>query len=334
MKKHFLLVLLSWSALSFGWGERGHHVICEIATRMVTEKGLSKFLRDRGHTLGHVCNLPDSYWRNLGPISKEGDASHYMNPEKLGYKIFDLPTDFATIVKKAGKPATVVADNLGTNWWRTDQFFRRARDFAATAKKASPPKDKKEEQDFELPYNSAVFGMMANMGLMGHFVGDSSMPYHNTSDTDGWDSKRGGIHTYYETTSVNAMDVALVKEVESEALRLRAAKLFPPPEGSVVERMRVLSTKAMEELPQVERADELIAPSEKSPHKIPAKRPSEEKGAVAFHDIIALQMAKSALLLAAFWDLSYREGGAPSLEGYRSYQYPLTIEFIPLDYTK
>ncbi len=322
---------VSWSVHAFAWGERGHHLICEVASRLVQEKGLVSFMNRRGHMMGHVCNLPDVQWKSLGAVAKPGDAAHFMDPENLGYAIGNVPTDFATIVKSTGKPAAEVADLLGSLWWRTDQFARRAQSFAATAKAAKFPSGK-EEQDDSHPYNAAVHGMLVSFGLMGHFVGDASMPYHNTADYDGWGKARGGIHAYYETFSVNAIDLSLVTDVEKAALEQRDGKLFPPEKGTVLERMRELSTLSMKDLPLVEAADEIYTPSKSGPPKVFAKRPPDENGAKVFRKIIVPQLARSALLLAAFWDDSYRAGGRPALGGYKSYRYPMFTEYVPLDY--
>lgn len=333
MKPFVAVMVLLNASLAFGWGERGHHVICEVASRLVKEPALAQFLKSKGHQLGHVCNLPDVQWKSLGSVAKPGDAAHFMDPENLGYEVSKVPTDFKSIVAQSGKKPAEVAELLGSLWWRVDQFVRRAGDAARLAKASKSPKGSKEEQDDALPYNQGVFGMLVNFGLMGHFVGDASMPYHNTADYDGYGHQRGGIHAYYESASVNAMDLKLEADVFTDALRQRSKKLFPPETGTVTERMRDLSALSYGELGLVEAADQIYAPSSTTPNKVAAKRPDEEKGAKAFRAIIVPQMARSALLLAALWDESYRAGGAPVLTAYRSYRYPLFTEFVPLDYT-
>jgi len=332
MRSLIALLTVSYSVSGFAWGERGHHLICEVATRLVQEKGLVSFMQRRGDMMGHVCNIPDIQWKSLGPIAKSGDAAHFMDPEHLDFAIANVPVSFAAIVKDSGKSGPEVADLLGSLWWRTDQFARRAQTFARSAKAARPPKGSAEEQDNEQPYNLAVYNMTVSMGLMGHFVGDASMPYHNTSDYDGWAKGRGGIHAYYETYAVNSMDLTLVNDVMVDAKRQRADKVFPPANGTTVERMRALSTLSVADMPLVDAADEIYAPSESGPPKVFAKRPSDEAGAAAFRKIIVPQMARSALLLAAFWDDAYRAGGSPALGAYKSYRYPLFTEFVPLDY--
>ena len=93
MKNLFAIFILLNTSLAFGWGERGHHVICEVASRLVKEPALARFLKSKGHQLGHVCNLHDVQWKSLGAIAKSGDAAHFMDPENLNYEISKVPTE-------------------------------------------------------------------------------------------------------------------------------------------------------------------------------------------------------------------------------------------------
>jgi len=319
------------SQYALGWGERGHHTICEVATRLVQNHQLKAYLLGKGHQMGHVCNIPDIYWRDLGPQAKSGDAAHFLNPQKLGYTIESLPTDFDAIVANAGKPASKVADELGSLWWRADQFFREAVDGGQRAKRSKFP-DAKHEQDKTLPFNRGIYDMLVSMGLMGHFVGDASQPFHNDEDYDGYAAGHGGIHAYYETASVNAMGLDLITEVEAAALDLRAKKDLDLDSGTVVERMKRLSISAAHDLKAVEAADEILSPSQDRPHQFVAKRPPSAQGAKAFQNLIVPELARSSLLLAKFWDEAFESSGSPDLFKYHSYRYPLAPDFADLDY--
>src|SRR4051794_17611826 len=93
---------------AFAWGERGHHTICEVATHLVQNGQLKSFMQSKGHEFGHLCNIPDIYWRDMGPVAKSGDDAHFLNPENLNYTADSLPTDFQAIVKATGKTPTEV----------------------------------------------------------------------------------------------------------------------------------------------------------------------------------------------------------------------------------
>jgi len=325
---------MSWifllSLRGFSWGERGHHVICEVATRLVTESELSSFLRGRGHQSGHVCNIPDIYWKDHSENTVHLDSSHFMDPENLGYKISEVPVDLSQIAKEKSKPKEQLATELGTLWWRADQFYRRAVDSVKLAKASEFP-DKSKIKDSGQPYNKGIFEFITNLSLMGHFVGDASVPYHNTYDYDGWERGRGGIHAYYESYSVEALGMDLENLVFESALEIKRHLENSRSEKSVIQIMKELSIESVKELSKVEDLDPMTQPSDKAT-KSYAKRPSAEKGAKAFKELIIPQMARSSWALAQIWEKAWLEGGGVSFKGYRSYRYPLAPEIVPLDY--
>lgn len=324
--------LLLTSDRSFAWGERGHHVICEVATRLVESEELSRFLQGRGHMSGHVCNIPDIHWKSHPENANEIDASHFMDPENLNYKISEVPLDLNRIASEKSKSKAELAVELGTLWWRAEQFYRAAVDGVKLAKNASFP-DKEEYQSKTNPYNRGIFEFVTNISLMGHFVGDASMPYHNTADYDGWERGRGGIHAYYESMSVSAMDLGLVSNVfeQATAIKKKTRALKMKLNRSVVEMIKDLSVQSAGEIVQVEALDKILSPSDKET-KTYAKRPSVEQGAKVFKKLICSQLARSSLLLATFWEKAWEEGGKVSFKGYRSYQYPVAPQIVPLDY--
>lgn len=327
-KAFLILLTLCFSQAVYGWGERGHHIICEAATRLVTNPELSQFLQGRGHQAGHVCNIPDINWRNLPSQTKPGENSHFMDPENLGYTIDTVPTAFADIAKTKQISKTQVAIDLGSLWWRADQFFRRARANAQAAKGAPLPTPL-ETQNGAHPYNKAVYQFFTDLYLLGHFAGDASMPYHNTSDYDGWAKGRGGIHSFYESACVSAQGLDLVEEVFQIAVPLRAQA---GPWTNAVDKIRALSLQAMADMPALDSLDVIVAPSV-SATKTYAQRPPVAESARRFRPLIAQQLARSAVLLSEMWDAAYEAGGKPNLKAYRSYRYPLAPDYVPLDYT-
>ncbi|MCE3010976.1 MAG: hypothetical protein LW875_10230 [Proteobacteria bacterium] len=128
--------VLAFQSRAWAWGGKGHHTVCQAATALVQEKELKEFLSKRPHIMGHLCNIPDIYWKSLGSEpNKVGNPTHYIDPEILGMTAKDVPLDFTRIVEKfqgsenqfeKGKKVFSVAGEFGSNWWRADQFFRRA----------------------------------------------------------------------------------------------------------------------------------------------------------------------------------------------------------------
>jgi len=335
LKAHkFIFAICIWSCFftlrGFGWGERGHHVICAVATRLVSNSELSSFLKGRGHQSGHVCNIPDIHWKDHSENNQHLDSSHFMDPENLSYQISEVPTDLNQIAKDKGKTLEQLSTELGTLWWRADQFFRIAKSSVQSAKDSEFP-EKSHVKNIDHPYNKGIFDFMTHLSLMGHFVGDASVPYHNTYDYDGWEKGRGGIHAYYESFSVDALGMDLENLVFENALEVKRQTDSAIAKKSVIQIMKQLSVQAVNELPEVESLDPMTEPSEKN-SKSYAKRPSADKGAKAFKKLIIPQMARSSWALAQLWEKAWNEGGSVSFKAYRSYRYPLAPEIVPLDY--
>lgn len=341
------VVGLAFSAQNaMAWGHRGHHTICEAAVHLVKAKPLKDFLLAKEHVMGHLCNVPDIYWKSLSADTrKHGDAGHFIDVEVLGIAIKDVPTDYKGIVEKyTGKEnmhkrnsrIQSVPQDLGSNWWRADQFFRLALKDAEEVAMQPAPASSKEEQNDELPFNKHFYSMIVNMGVMGHFVGDNAQPFHTTSDYDGYEANHGGIHSYYEEQTVAFFGPDMADRIVKKAQTLKGAS-FMKDKLSVVERMRALAEISYKEVKTVLKLDPMTAPSTYKVEKgislkSAAKRASAEDGHKKFEKLQIEQMARAAVLLASFWDKIYLEAGSPEVKAYRSYKYPFTPDFVMPDY--
>lgn len=340
-----VIAFLLMSSQAYSWGGRGHNVICMAAVHLVQNPELKEFMKTRPHVMGHLCNIPDIYWKSLTPEDRKlGDPTHYINPEKLGLKISEVPTDYKKIeADYTGKPSKFdatktlfsVPDEVGSSWWRADQFSRLATEYAKQAKEAKAPQDFKEEQNNDLPYNKAVYQMMVSMGLMGHFIGDMGQPFHNTSDHDGYAANHGGIHSYYEEAVVAAFGGDLEARIVKQAQSWKSQKFIT--QANVIENSRALCEISSSEIKDVLKADKVVKPSSVVIDKgmsirKAAERKSPNETFKSFEPLIVRQMARSALLLAHSWDEAYKAGGQPELGKYRSYLYPFTPDFVKPDY--
>jgi hypothetical protein len=347
--KILLILLLLAPSFCFAWGERGHHTICEVAAKLVKSPELASLLKEKTHMMGHVCNVPDIYWRNLGTVSKSGDATHFLDPENLGYSLNNLPTDYQQILTdKQGKYSEVlkknidVAEDLGSSWWRYDQFYRRALADEKTVKELDLKLQNLSKEDPSLSdlkdrFNNATVSMITNMGLMGHFIGDASQPYHNTNDYDGWQTNQGGIHAYYETKVVSELPLSLQQEVYDAAIMLAGDQTTNP--TTAIEKIRSVSLAGLQDLPRLRALDVVLEPSKVITHpdgsetKTPAKRKNPSETAKDFKAMIINEMALSALGLAQTWDQINLEAGSPSFKSFSSFKYPLQPDFVAPDYT-
>jgi len=346
-KRITLFTLLVLAARhSFSWGGRGHHTICDAASYLVKENGLKDFLSFRAHTMGHLCNVPDIYWKSLpAEKTKIGNPTHYFDFEILGLNLKDVPLDYQKIVDEytgkpnqfeKGKTIFSVASEVGSNWWRANQLFERTVSYGKQADKAAPPSNSKEEQA-DSPFNNSVYEMMVSMGTMGHFVGDNAQPFHITSDFDGYYAGHGGIHGFYEEVVVAEFKSDLQNKIILKAKQIKLPYLNN--KNSVLQIMKYLALQSESEIQKVYKLDQVIEKSKFKDEnglklKTVAKRHEASKVAAKFEPLIVEQMARAALVLAHFWDRAYAESGKPRLDKYRSYRYPLTPDFIEPDYFK
>ncbi|HEY8270812.1 MAG TPA: hypothetical protein VIG33_07965 [Pseudobdellovibrionaceae bacterium] len=339
------LVLVNILSQANAWGGRGHAAICEAAVFLVKEPGLKEYLKNKPQMMGHLCNMPDFFWRSFGAdATKLGNPTHFIDVEVTGLKVPEVPLDFKQIVDtytgkpnhfKAGATLHNVPSEFGSVWWRADQFYRRFLSFTKELATLEAPKTSKEATDDQLPYNKTVYEMSVSLGLMGHFVGDASQPLHNTADYDGYAAGHGGLHAYYEDQVVSEFDGDLSSRVLKEARNMKNPLFLKP--KTAIEKMKALSESSMDELKLIFKADPVKKPStvvsERGMEiKKAAERESAEIGYKKFNKIIVTELARSSLLLAKLWDDAYVEAGKPMLASSKIYKYPLTVDFIAPDY--
>ena len=350
LKLFVVSILLVFSAQTFAWGGRGHHTVCDAATYLVKDKKLQLFLSGRPQMMGYICNIPDTYWRSLSnEQTSVGNPTHYIDVEIIGLKIPGVSLDYRELAKTYDgtdnkmKPGTKIKSfpaEFGSLWWRADQFFRRALEVGKDIKDSPPPKNYAEGQDQNLRYNKAVYQTIVNLGLMGHYVGDASQPYHATYDYDGYGTGHGGIHIYYEDDGVNAQGPELVADIVKAAKKLQNSKPKPAflSASGIIEKMKALSVVSVQEIPAVSAIDPVTKPStvEKLEGGREIKTPAERKPATTvatkFKPLITSEMARSAVLLAQLWDQAYEKIGSPDLSHYQSFQFPFMPEFVVPDY--
>ncbi len=318
----------------FAWGGRGHHAICSSAVHLVKNKELKSFLQSKPQILGYLCNIPDTGWRSLPKEQSElGNPSHYINPEALNISLEQTPLDFKKAFE-AWKKLKNISDakddpklkiqfheDLGGLWWRAEQFYNLSSKELRKLKTAKDS-DKKIILKTFLTY----------LGLMGHFIGDVSQPYHSTKDYDGFKTGHGGIHIYYEEDCVAEFSADLENKI------FTAAQKFQQPtwiKNKILENMKELSKISLSELPQIEKLDPLMEKSgEKDKHGISkkAERKSTAEGYKVFHELIETELARSAVLLAHSWDEIFEKSGSPDFKIHGWLDFPHQPEFIPPDY--
>lgn len=344
IKNSLFIMTLIASSQAWCWGSRGHHLVCSSAVYLLKNESLKNFMLGRGDMMGHLCDVPDIYWKSLGnDVRKVENPSHFINGDLLDVSYDQVSENYQDVIKQytgfqsalKEKPIQSVPEELGSLWWRAGQFFDRAFSFASVAQQSPIPASKNDERNEQYPYNKAVFDMMTNMGLMGHYVGDASMPLHSSYDYDGYADGHGGIHFFYEDSVVNELSPEIIGEIVKKAKSHGKEKFMNS--TSVIAAMKELTVTAQSEKALMYKLDVMTKPSEIKQEKgmqlrTPAERPEARLVAQKFKPLIVLQLSRSAALLAKSWDDFYQKANSPDLTKYKSFAYPITPAYVAPDY--
>lgn len=157
----FLFFLMIISNSAWGWGERGHHIVGQMAARSAVieadsvelRANLGTFFSDRAIQMGHMANVPDTSWKDSATeprISRMNSPNHYFGPERVlgapedlagpGFERFlsrikELPADYAVLKERYdGTPNLLpgvpenqrslkLYEQLGVTPWRAEQLY-------------------------------------------------------------------------------------------------------------------------------------------------------------------------------------------------------------------
>lgn len=344
-------LILALTALAFGWGERGHHAVARDAALSVLEgaqipageeaqyRSLAHFFKAKAIQLGHLSNIPDTAWRSGDPLSRAlNGPTHYSDADQWTVNFDTIPLVYAeALAKFHGKPNLVDGKPIdlfetGTLYWRAQEFYDLTRDAFARVKKAKPGSPE---------LKAALKDALLHAGLLAHFVGDASMPYHNATDYDGWVSGNGGVHEYFETDSL----YHAAPELEDAVFRRIPAqyRLFDV-EGKVrlggkqaaTLLTRELGEQAFGRLLELRKLDDAFV-VERSTRPAdgksrPAKRLGADEAFRAFRPMIEDQLSLSAAALARLWRLAWEEAGKPDLSSGHFWDYWHKPDFVPPAY--
>lgn len=351
-----VLFCLTFVAMSpaFAWGPRGHHTICKVATRLVTEKALREYLVPRADMMGYLCNIPDNAWReNTDHLKKFGDTTHYFEPDIVGANMENTPLSFEKFAATHKLSLMEAHLKVGSSWWRAEQMVRVAIQAGDKAFQQSNPPRAELSEDAKAASAKVVDDikpmlrrLVVAMGVLGHYVGDTVQPLHNTKDYDGYEKNHGGIHGFYESDVVDALGFDFENLVYKKATADKGA-LFKLPSGvtldnavtelGVVEDMRRLAVIAFSQIDLLLKNDKVIRASqivstEKNKLKIPAERMPPSDAVKRYKNLIVEQNARAAKQLARFWDKIFVLAHRPNLNAALKYDFTHKPEFIDPDY--
>lgn len=281
--------LLLFAALSLNvlaWGLKGHQMVNRGAVDASQDK-LPRFFLTGSNQLIYNAFEPDR-WKEEGPtpLNKALSPDHFLDLELWG-TIDSLPLDrfqFMEALKKknlelerVGYLPYAILEYQG----RLTNAFRRWR-------------NAKDAQEREAARNNAIH----YAGVMGHFVGDSTMPMHMSIHFNGWAdgspnprnfTKDRTFHARYEGASVD-------RGISYERVR----PLIVPPQ-----RLTNLFTSVKQHLQttfgQLVTVYEMEQQGEFNPDRL---QPAGQK-------IITEQLARASTMLASLWLTAWLDSAEP-----------------------
>jgi hypothetical protein len=151
-----------------------------------------------------------------------------------------------------------------------------------------------------------VYLGLYDLGVMAHYSGDASMPYHATSDWNGYATGEGGVHFYFENDCVDAAEPGLATEVLAAARKHRKAWLrawnadTARPEALVA----TVLADSLACVPKVSALDRGHAVIKLQPagSKLDAARKPAATGCAAMRTVLVDRLARGAVLTAALWE--------------------------------
>lgn len=203
------LMFLLVSPPSYGWGVDGHHMINRLAGSYLPSS-VPEFLRSPEglHALEYYAPEPD-HWRGPGEpqLTAESSPDHFIALERV-YLLGTMPRNRYDYVRalvplQAAHPdLPLTVERMGTQPYQTVEMYEQLksamRDYRALLA---------HKQDTKPVENEIVF----LAGILGHYVGDGSMPLHTSIYPNGWTGPNPNgyttehhIHALFESVFVGA----------------------------------------------------------------------------------------------------------------------------------
>jgi hypothetical protein len=273
------------SSLAFGWGPLGHRIVAETAALLVADDlptTWGPLLARHRFELGVYAFLPDASFRHIdGAGGKLEAPSHYLNLD--------------------GERAD--GTGRGSVDRRVAQFLGLAEAQFDEVKK--PPGGYQRGASSEGDARRIFLGLY-NLGVMAHYAGDASMPFHATADWDGVALGEGGIHFYFESDCVNALEPGLAADVLASARRHRAAwvRTWKADSARTEDMVRAVLAEGLAAVADVSALDLAHAVTRRQAPgtKTPALRKPPAVGCRAMRPLIVDRLARGAVLTAALWE--------------------------------
>jgi hypothetical protein len=286
MKKTLVAILLAAaSPAAYAWGPLGHRVVAETAALLVEDDlpaTWGPLLARHRFELGVYAFLPDASFRH-----EDGAGG-----------TIEGPTHFLNL----DAPVAATA-NRGTVDRRVVQFLELA---SEQLKDVRAPKGAYLRGATAQGDARRVYLGLYLLGVMAHYSGDVSMPYHATSDFNGYAVGEGGIHFYFESDCVDALEPGLSKDVLAAARKNRARWLaaWKSDAQHPAELVRAVLFDSLSAVPVVSELDRRHAVTKmQGPGSTrDALRKPPATGCRAMRAVLVSRLARGAVLTAALWE--------------------------------
>jgi hypothetical protein len=285
VKKALLVGLVAaLSPAARAWGPLGHRVVAETAALLVQDDlpaTWGPILARHRFELGVYSFLPDARFRLIDGASGRIEA----------------PTHYVNLDDPSGEAAP-----KGTVDRRVVQFLELARTALedVRAPKGGYQRGATAEGDAR-----RVYVGLYDLGVMAHYAGDASMPYHATSDFNGYSRGEGGIHYYFENDCVNALEPGLAADVLAAARRNRSRWLRewgtdPTRPLQLVQAVLRDSLAAVGKVSELDRRH-AVTKLQPAGSKADAQRKPAGSGCRAMRSLLVDRLARGAVLTAVLW---------------------------------
>ncbi len=203
MFSRFLMVFISiffYSISSYGWGARGHALICETAAYVVAKSEKKEFLMNYSYDFSYYCNVPDFIWKRPKTYKKEF-INHFMNLEYFDEQVSPKGkgseiSPYLLSRKEFNKKFTTLSPTRGRAWWRVTELLDRIEVLTKSLKEKKIKRENRQKAQGE---------WLLTIGILGHYVGDLAMPLHLTKNYDGQETQQKGVHYFVESKMVNEL---------------------------------------------------------------------------------------------------------------------------------
>lgn len=286
MKKTLFVILVTvTSPAAFGWGPIGHRVVAETAALLVLDHHPTTWgplLARHRFELGVYAFLPDASFRhNDGAGGQVEGPTHFRNLDAL----------------VGGTAADGTVDR------RVAQFLQLAHE---QLKGVRAPKGDYLRGAVAQGEVRRIFLGLYHLGVMAHYSGDASMPYHATADFNGYARGEGGIHFYFESDCVNALTPGLDADVLAVARKnrkrwLRAFKAEAHRPAQLVTAVLEDSLKCVSAVSALDRRYAVTKLQTPGSTQSAQRKPAAE-GCQPMRPLIVERLALGAVLTAALWE--------------------------------